>query len=98
MDICPYCRLEQKNMPEHMAAFHTRKQEEDRLMKARDNPETFLKERGFARELALVQQGKCPLCEKVVLMEELIGTRELNEWRKSGACGPCQRKNSTIGL
>ena len=95
---CPYCPYEwdgespAKNIAEHIRIWHPLLTEEEKLAKIKRYPLHWLKEKGFARELALVKQGRCPVCANTVREEELVGSGEWKEWQISGLCGSCQRK------
>ena len=101
MAKCHLCGLEansKADLAKHIYVFHPNLTEDERIRKANDNPVAFLKEHGFTKQYNLVKQGKCPVCERVTIMEEIKGMKELNEWRMFGLCGPCQRKRKTVGL
>lgn len=92
---CPYCGNlgnSRADVAKHIQVFHPNLSEEEKLKKIRENPRAWIVEHGFEKELRLVQEGKCPMCARHVLMEELYGSREMQEWKISGVCGPCQRK------
>lgn len=99
--VCPYCRCEtnsKADMQKHILVFHPNLTEEERLKKIRENPVQFVVEHGFSRELNLVRQGKCPICEQPVKSEELMGAKEWKEFQISGFCGPCQRQRAVKGF
>ena len=50
----------------------------------------LMKLAGFSREVELVEQGKCPHCEKKVDTKEFDSALGLAEFEISGMCKKCQ--------
>lgn len=52
----------------------------------------ILKALGFEKEFKLVEQGKCPFCEKPVSIEDFDDELSKKEFKISGLCRGCQNK------
>ena len=51
---------------------------------------SILKELGFEKELERVEQGRCPFCNKMVLLDEFKDDLSRKEFEISGLCQTCQ--------
>ena len=45
---------------------------------------------GFGEQIRMVDQGKCPLCGKVVIMDDFKDELSRREFKISGICQKCQ--------
>ena len=52
--------------------------------------EDIMRAAGFGKQLDLIKQGLCPMCEKKLYVSELRTEIERNEYRISGMCHKCQ--------
>ena len=46
----------------------------------------------FAKEVELIKQGKCPMCEKEIREEDFHSERNKREYTVNGLCQECQDK------
>lgn len=52
----------------------------------------LLRQRGFDKEVDLVEKGLCPFCEKSIVMDEFRNDISRKEYEISGLCQKCQDK------
>jgi len=45
---------------------------------------------GFGEQVALVEQGKCPMCKEEVNQEDFESDKSRKEFKISGMCQVCQ--------
>ena len=50
----------------------------------------ILKTVGFTNEVKLVEENKCPLCERIIDMKSFRDKLSLKEFQVSGLCQDCQ--------
>jgi hypothetical protein len=50
----------------------------------------IMKKLGFTKEVELVEQGRCPFCEKQVKIEDFKDEISTREFKISGLCQTCQ--------
>lgn len=50
----------------------------------------IMKQMGFAKELQLIDEGKCPWCKKKIDMNEFRTPLSKREFEISGLCQSCQ--------
>lgn len=87
--LCPYIATNREDMIRHVRRTHKHAKDEERLKAMRANPITYLKEKGFSRELQLISEGRCPRCTKLFTIDENTSTEALREWKKSYLCPEC---------
>ena len=51
---------------------------------------SLLKATGFSKEVGMVENDICPICERFVDHRDFRDTLSKNEWRISGMCQDCQ--------
>jgi hypothetical protein len=52
----------------------------------------ILRALGFEKEVECIENGKCPLCNRPIRMEEFRDTLSIKEFKISGMCQKCQDK------
>jgi hypothetical protein len=52
--------------------------------------EEIMNQVGFAREMSLVRDKKCPLCESPIVMKDFRDNLSAREYKISGLCQACQ--------
>ena len=52
--------------------------------------EELMKLAGFEKEVNLVKQGKCPICESIIQLEDFRNEISRKEFLISGFCQKCQ--------
>jgi hypothetical protein len=52
----------------------------------------IMKMMGFDKELSLIDEGRCPFCQKMVYLNDFRDELSVNEFRISGLCQQCQDK------
>ena len=45
---------------------------------------------GFEKEVSRVRNGKCPICNKEIIMSKFRDARSRREYEISGLCNVCQ--------
>jgi hypothetical protein len=51
---------------------------------------------GFSKEVEAVEQGKCPICDKVINQSEFKDELSRKEFTISGMCQVCQDKTFEV--
>ena len=52
----------------------------------------IMKKAGFEKEVKKVEAGRCPFCNKVILMSDFKNSLSIKEFGISGLCQDCQDK------
>jgi hypothetical protein len=52
----------------------------------------FMEAMGFDKELALIDENRCPLCQKTIYLNDFKDELSVKEFHISGLCQQCQDK------
>ena len=50
----------------------------------------ILKQMGFEKEVEFIEGGKCPICKKIIKVEDFSDELSVGEYALSGLCQQCQ--------